>query len=189
MLVIRSFVWWVIHVDGPNETPGKTIVGGCGVGWTAGDRIGGLVVRTNPVVVSRAFLQLIISIAFGVVIDFGDLMRQRTEFILPLTPDELEQAIVRPVSQLGLMVAPDLIAEMTRDVGGQPGALPLLQYALTELFERREGAVFTLASYRDSGGVMAALGRRADEIYANLDDAQQQAAKQLFLVESMNIQQ
>jgi len=114
-------------------------------------------------------------------IDFGDLVRQRSEFILPLTPDELEQAIVRPVQRLGLTVAPDLIAAMTRDVGGQPGALPLLQYALTELFDRREGPLFTLASYEASGGVMAALGHRADEIYNNLEAVQQQTTCQLFM--------
>lgn len=114
-------------------------------------------------------------------IDFGDLVRQRSEFILPLTPDELEQAIVKPVQQLGMAVAPDLVAVMTRDVEGQSGALPLLQYALTELFERREGALLTLANYEASGGVMAALGHRADELYNSLDIPRQQAAQQLFM--------
>jgi len=66
-------------------------------------------------------------------------------------------------------------------VGGQPGALPLLQYALTELFDRREGPLFTLASYEASGGVMAALGHRADEIYNNLEAVQQQTTCQLFM--------
>jgi hypothetical protein len=34
-------------------------------------------------------------------VDFGELVRQRTEFVLPLSPDELEEAITRPVTQLG----------------------------------------------------------------------------------------
>jgi hypothetical protein len=68
-----------------------------------------------------------------------------------------------------------------RDVGEQPGTLPLLQYALTELFERREGRLLTLQAYRESGGVLGALARRADAIYGGLDDAGQDAARQLFL--------
>ena len=63
----------------------------------------------------------------------------------------------------------------------QPGALPLLQYALTELFERREGRLLTRQAYQSIGGVMGALGRRAEEVYAMLDPARQDAARQLFL--------
>ena len=36
------------------------------------------------------------------------------------------------------------------DVKEQPGMLPLVQYALTELFERRQGRNLTLAAYEDS---------------------------------------
>ncbi|MBN1813282.1 MAG: protein kinase [Anaerolineae bacterium] len=114
-------------------------------------------------------------------VDFGELVRQRTTFVLPLTPEELEQAIVRPAARAGLAVEPRLVATAVQDVGDQPGILPLLQYALTELFERREGRTLTLAAYRESDGVIGALGRRAEELYANLDEASQEATRQLFL--------
>jgi WD40 repeat protein/DNA-binding XRE family transcriptional regulator len=114
-------------------------------------------------------------------VDFGELVRQRTAFVLPLTPDELEQAIVGPATRAGLAVEPGLVATVVQDVGDQPGILPLLQYALTELFERREGRTLTLAAYRESGGVTGALSRRAEELYAGLDEAGQEAARQLFL--------
>ena len=113
--------------------------------------------------------------------DFGELVRKRTEFILPLGVDELEEAISRPVAQMGMALEPGLVARIIRDVGDEPGALPLLQYALTELFERRDGGRLTLAAYEASGGVLGALGRRADEIYAGLDASGQEATRQLFL--------
>ena len=50
----------------------------------------------------------------------------------------------------------------------QPGALPLLEHALLELWERRRGAQLTLEGYRDSGGVRGALAQRAEEIYDGL---------------------
>jgi WD40 repeat protein/transcriptional regulator with XRE-family HTH domain len=114
-------------------------------------------------------------------IDFGELLRQRAEFVLPLTPDELELAIARPAEHVGLVLEPGLVASIMRDVGEQPGTLPLLQYALTELFERRQGRLLSLAAYQASGGVSGALARRAEELYASLETAGQEAARQLFL--------
>jgi hypothetical protein len=114
-------------------------------------------------------------------VDFGELVRQRTEFVLPLTPDELEQAIVNPTAQAGLSLEPSLASIIIREIGDQPAALPLLQYALTELFERRKGRLLTLAAYQAIGGVLGALARRADELYAGLDQAHQELTRQLFL--------
>src|SRR6266508_2113867 len=111
----------------------------------------------------------------------GELIRARTEAILPLTADELERTIASPAQRAGLALEPGLIAAIVKDVGEQPGALPLLQYALTELFERRDGRPLTLAADRESGSVSGALARRADEIYAGLNEQQQEAARQLFL--------
>ena len=111
----------------------------------------------------------------------SEIVRQRTEVVVPLAPEELRQAIVRPAERIGIAVEPDLVAAMLHDVNEQPGALPLLQYALTELFERRSGRLLTLQAYRESGGVLGALARRADEIYAGLSIEQQDAARQLFL--------
>jgi WD40 repeat protein len=112
---------------------------------------------------------------------FGNLMRQRTEALVPLAPEELQHAIVGPARRVGLMLEPDLIAAMLHDVSEQPGALPLLQYALTELFERRQGRKLTLEAYRASGGLLGALVQRAEEIYGGLNDVEQEAARQLFL--------
>lgn len=114
-------------------------------------------------------------------VDFGELLQKRTEFMLPLAPDELEDAIAQPVLRLGMTFEPGLTAQIIRDVGNEPGTLPLLQYALTELFEQRNGRRLTRAAYTASGGVVGALGRRADEIYAGLNPVGQEAVCQLFL--------
>ncbi len=114
-------------------------------------------------------------------VDFGELIEQRLALVLPLTPDELTQAITRPVENLGMAMTPELVATIIRDVGDQPGMLPLLQYALTELFEQRQSRTITLDDYRETGGVTGALARRADEIFNHLDAAGQAAARQIFL--------
>lgn len=114
-------------------------------------------------------------------VDFGELMQQRFSLVLPLTPDELTRAITQPIENLGLTMAPQLIAAIIQDVGSQPGMLPLLQYALTELFEKRQGQIITLDDYRKTGGVTSALAHRADEILTSFAPAGQEAIRQLFL--------
>lgn len=113
--------------------------------------------------------------------EFGELMRQRTEFVLPLAADELERAIVEPARQVGLEVDPELIATVVHDVQDQLGALPLLQYALTEVFDKRSGKTLSLAAYQASGGVFGALGRRAQEVYVGLSVERRDTARQIFL--------
>lgn len=114
-------------------------------------------------------------------VDFGDLLRQRSVSVLPMTPDELEQAINKPAQDVGVRLEPGLTASIIRDVGDQPGTLPLLQYVLTELFEERDQNIMTRAAYEAIGGVSGALARRADEIYEGLDDVAREATRQLFL--------
>jgi WD40 repeat protein/serine/threonine protein kinase len=113
--------------------------------------------------------------------EFGELMRQRTEFVLPLSADELERAIVGPARQVGLEVDPELIATVIHDVQDELGALPLLQYALTEVFDRRTGKILSLTAYQASGGVFGALARRAQEVYDGLKLEWHHTAHQIFL--------
>jgi len=110
----------------------------------------------------------------------GELLRRYTELILPLNAIELEQAVSNPAQHVGVTPEPELVVAITADVNEQPGALPLLQYALTELFERRDGRTMTQSAYEKIGGVSGALSRRAEEIYQSLDQNGQEATRQLF---------
>lgn len=112
---------------------------------------------------------------------FGPLLGAGTEVMTPLAPDELERAIVRPAGSVGQRVEPALVAQVASDVAEQPGALPLVQYALTELFERRDEGTLTLATYRDIGGVGGALAARGEQLYAARDPVGREAVRQLFL--------
>ena len=69
----------------------------------------------------------------------GELLRDGTEVITPMTPHELERAITGPAEQHGVTFEPALVAELVGDVVDRPGALPLLQYTLTELFDQSAG--------------------------------------------------
>lgn len=112
---------------------------------------------------------------------FGELIRARTELVLPLNDEELAETISGPASRVGAVLEEGLVETIIDDVREQPGALPLLQYALTELFERREGALLTRAAYQDIGGTLGALAKRAEEVYQRFNEAGQNMARQMFL--------
>jgi len=112
---------------------------------------------------------------------FGELVRSRMETILPLSAEELERAITRPAECAGVTFEPGLVAKMIGEVNYQPGALPLLQYALTELFEQRQGRLLTHESYQAIGGTVGALAKRADELYDGLNEQGRENARQMFL--------
>jgi WD40 repeat protein/serine/threonine protein kinase/DNA-binding XRE family transcriptional regulator len=114
-------------------------------------------------------------------VDFGEMLNRRFEFVLPLNPDEIERAVAGPAQHAGLKLEKGLVSTIIRETGNQPGALPLLQYALSELFEKREGRTLTNKAYREIGGVSGALGRSAELIFSRLDENGQAAARQVFL--------
>ena len=99
----------------------------------------------------------------------------------PLAPDELERAIVRPASSVGQTVEPALVAQVASDVAEQPGALPLVQYALTELFDRRQEGRLTLEAYREIGGVGGALAASAEHLFETRQLGGRDAVRELFL--------
>lgn len=113
--------------------------------------------------------------------ELAELMRERTTLIPAMSLDELERAIVGPARRAGLIFEEGLVAAILEEVSDQLGALPLLQYALSELFVKRRGRELTHAAFRDMGGVRGALAGRAERVFLALDGAQQSIAQQLFL--------
>jgi WD40 repeat protein/serine/threonine protein kinase len=113
--------------------------------------------------------------------EFGQLMRECTTIVLPLNSKELRDAIILPAELNHLELEAGLIEAIIADVGGEPGALPLLQYAMTELYERRDGRWLTVTAYDEIGGALGALTRRATDIYEGLDESRQALLRQMFL--------
>ena len=113
--------------------------------------------------------------------DLSALLQDRTELVVPLSVGELESAIRGPAERVGVEVEPGLLTAMVAEVKEQPGALPLLQFALTELFERRENHRMTLEGYRSIGGVQGVLDQQAEEAFGEMSEAGRAAVRQIFL--------
>jgi WD40 repeat protein len=98
-----------------------------------------------------------------------------------LTKEGLTAAIEQPAFHKGLQFEPGLVSTILADVGGDAGALPLLQYALDELWKRQHGGLLTLEGYRASGGVGDAIATRANAVFEQLTPDQQAVARRVLL--------
>lgn len=110
-----------------------------------------------------------------------DALAEHQEYIGPMDPGELRQAIEGPAAKLGYALEPGLVDLLLHDVGDEPGALPLLSHALLETWERRRGRTLTVEGYTASGGVRGAIARTAESVFAGLTAPRQQLARRIFL--------
>jgi CHASE3 domain sensor protein len=113
--------------------------------------------------------------------EFAQLVASQQMLVGPIDAEGLLQAIEEPAHHVGLELEQGLSETILTDVGAEPGALPLLEHALLELWERRRGSMLTLEGYTQAGGVNRALGQRAEEIHNQLSRDQQQIARRVLL--------
>ena len=138
----------------------------------------------------RAFLKMIVDIASGrpgvvrlvatLRADFfdrplgypgvGDAIKGRTVAVGAMTDSELADAVRLPAAGVGIEIEPPLVDRITTEAALQPGALPLVQHTMAELFDRRQSNVIGLAAFAEAGGLAGAIGRRAEAIYVGFDD-------------------
>ena len=111
---------------------------------------------------------------------FARLIDASTINVTALAPDELERAITEPAYRAGAEFEPGLVSEIVADVADQPGALPLLQYALTELWDDRRSGLLSREAYLEMGGVAGALSRRAEDLYSAAGPDEQAALRRIM---------
>lgn len=113
--------------------------------------------------------------------EFGELLRARMETVLPLSAKGLERAIRAPAERVGVKFEQGLVEQIISTMNYQSGALPLLQYALTELFDRRQERLITHEAYQQIGGAVGALANRADELYTSFSPEAKTLTQQMFM--------
>ncbi len=124
--------------------------------------------------------------------ELGALITRNSYTLLPMSLAELREAVENPTRQadVGLQFEPGLVGEIVFDLRASKermalaGALPLLQFTLEQLYERRDtsGAVHTLtyAAYEAIGGVSGAISQHAEAAFTVLDEAAQGRLGRVF---------
>ncbi len=101
----------------------------------------------------------------------------------PLTQENLEAAIVKPAAKQGYELEPGLLALLLADVAEEKNYLPLLEFALTELWDARDRQAkrLTVSAYNQMKGLKGALNKRAEDLYNNLRPTEQAWARRICL--------
>src|SRR5690606_34191875 len=111
----------------------------------------------------------------------ADLLQSGGVILGPMDRSELRRAIQEPARNRGVTFEAGLIDRLLDDVGEERGNLPLLQFALSELWLHREGDKLTHDAYDEIGGVGGALAHYADTVYDRLSPKEKILARRLFV--------
>jgi WD40 repeat protein len=101
--------------------------------------------------------------------------------IRPLSSKELREAIEKPAEWAGLKFEEGIVEALVKEILGEPTALPLLQFTLLKLWEKRERNRVTWEKYNRLGGPRVALETTADAFYEGLLREEQITTKRIFL--------
>ncbi|MEJ2599878.1 MAG: BTAD domain-containing putative transcriptional regulator [Anaerolineales bacterium] len=111
----------------------------------------------------------------------ADILQDVSLMLGPMTRDEMQAAIEMPAQKQGAAFEAGLVHRLLDDVGEEPGKLPLLEFALTLLWEQADEGWLTHAAYESIGKVDGALTRYADQVYGELDGSDRQRARRIFV--------
>ncbi|WP_339381167.1 hypothetical protein [Brasilonema sp. UFV-L1] len=111
---------------------------------------------------------------------FGDVLKTDIK-LRSMNHDELLQVIAKPAEKLGVTFEGGLVERILDDVEDEPGNLPLLEFALTQLWKERKGKQLTHAAYQHIGKVQGALARHADQNYGKLSAVQKEQVRRIFI--------
>jgi WD40 repeat protein/archaellum biogenesis ATPase FlaH len=112
--------------------------------------------------------------------------RWKPEFIGGMARTELQAAIEEPAKKRNVYLEAGLTEHILNEVGDEPGNLPLLEFALTELWKQQENGLLTRQAYDSEkiGGVKKALCTHAEGVYDALlkkKEGDQERTKQIFM--------
>ncbi|ADB76044.1 hypothetical protein Gobs01_04567 [Geodermatophilus obscurus DSM 43160] len=95
--------------------------------------------------------------------------------------DQLRSVILRPLPP-DVRYEAGLVQRILGDVGEEPGSLPLLEFALTLLWEKQERGLLSHAAYEELGGVDGALATYAERVFSEqVRPEDQDEARRLFI--------
>jgi WD40 repeat protein len=111
----------------------------------------------------------------------SDALQGAIQFLGPMNREELQTAIEEPAAQMQVKLEQGLIQKLIHDMDQQPGRLPLLEFALTQLWSKQREGWLMHQVYDQIGGVEEALANHAEWVYAQLSETDQRRSQRVFI--------
>ena len=103
-------------------------------------------------------------------------------FLVPtMDADCLREAIIQPAENAGYSLDIATVNLLIEQTEGREGALPLLQFALTRIWEGLRQGIAPSVTLEQVGGVGGALAGEAQRVYDSLIPEEQKIARRVFL--------
>jgi serine/threonine protein kinase/formylglycine-generating enzyme required for sulfatase activity len=115
---------------------------------------------------------------------FGEEIGRALYLLRPLSKEGMREAITGPAQAKSYRFeSEELVEGLIDSTARAEGGLPLLQFALAELWEARDELrrVIPSSALASIGGVAGALARHADEVLASMPEAQRAAARRILV--------
>lgn len=119
--------------------------------------------------------------------ELANILSQNHILVGPMTREETSMAITMPAEISGCSFDDGLIEQLLDGCGKEIGSLPLLQYALLQLWQLRSASRLTLQAYKQIGGIEGALQNRAEALYGSLKSASQKTLCRLLFLQLVNL--
>ncbi len=112
---------------------------------------------------------------------FCDALQKGIYNLGPMNREELHRAIAQPAAKMKVALEEGLIDTLIKDLGNQPGRLPLLEFTLTQLWLKPRKGFLTFQGYKEIGGLEKALANHADAVIEKLSQADKKRAEKIFI--------
>lgn len=113
--------------------------------------------------------------------DLNQLIAAQHELVPALSDAELRQVIAEPARGAGRELDAATVELLLREARRSEGALPLLEFALTRIWEGMQAGKEAGATLRELGGVGGALAGEAQKIYDSLSQPEQATARRALV--------
>lgn len=121
----------------------------------------------------------------GIALDYppmGKALQQYTPLLLtPMEKEELQEAIEQPALKMKVELEEGLTSKLIDDMDNHPGRLPLIEFALTQLWYKQKNWYLTHQAYQEIGGLEKALAQQADQVFQSLSTNEKQQAERIFI--------
>ncbi len=111
---------------------------------------------------------------------FAQLIQDSPLILGSMSRPQLTRAVENPANIQKIKFETGLVERILDDVGFEPGNLPLLEFALTALWDEQTSGYLTHTAYDKIGHVDGALARHAEQIYAQLNLDEKEQARTIF---------
>ncbi len=111
----------------------------------------------------------------------ADALQDAQVNLAAMDEEELQAAIEKPAANYNVFLEEGLSQRLIDAVLESPNHLPLLEFTLTQLWDKQRDGWLTHQAYEEIGGVETALTNHAEAIYAQLSEPDKERVQQIFI--------